>query len=339
VTTKHVVSEAELHGILHSYRRFAASYGDRLANHLPMAATALWRMGADEEQIHRFAQSYAKRLELRRELAESKSLEEHLPQLGSRDFKKDSAFFSTQLATSSVGEVLGIWIPRLLPGLSTSAFHCLIRTAYAVESGCKSEIADALAFWSSEYTEFSIPLIEQDVSLQDVIGDVVAHFSDGIEYSGIIVDKMIAVSRESFFAHGLVSPQDLTLDAIRRAVLDLYSQCEDFTLLHTVTSTHAMRVLQRFVGDQQSVCRILWQGILMAVATVSDVFARNQQSMTIASTKADWCEILSRGRDSLDDHVIKLAYTAREESRLGEDEKYRWIAARKVGMTQIVEAQ
>jgi hypothetical protein len=332
VISKQVVSEADLHGVLNSYRQFAALYGDRLANHLPMAATALWRMGADEAQIHRFAESYAKKLYLRRELGESKSLENYFPQLGSRNYEKDSAFFSAELATSSVGAVLGIWVPRLLPGLSASAFHCLIRTAYAVESGDKSEIADSLAFWSSEYTEFSMPWIEQDRSPQDLLSDVVAHFSAGRSYSGIIADKMIAVSREPFFAHGLILPRRLTLDGIRSAVLNLYLRCEDFTLLHTVTSTHAMRVLQRFAGDERTGCNLLWQGLVLAVATVADIVAFHPQTAKIDSINADWDEILSRGRESLDDHVIKLVYTAREESHFGNEGKYKWIAARKAGM-------
>lgn len=331
--TTHAISLADLHGILHSYRQFSALYGDRLANHLPMAVTALWRMGGDEEEIDRFALNYVKRLELRLGRVDSCNHDDDLPKLGSRDFENDSMFFAAQLETSSVDDVLGVWIPRLLPGLSASAFHGLIRTAYAVESGCRSEIGDALGFWSSEYTDFSIPLIEQDVSLQDVIGNVIAHFSNR-EYSGIIVDKMVAVSRDEFFSNGMVLPKNLTLDAIRRVVLDLYSQCEEFTLLHTVTSTHAMRVLWRFVANQKLACEILWQGLLLAIATVSNVFARNAQSLVNDLPKADWAEILRRGRQNLDDHTIKLIYTALEESRVADEERYNWIAARKVGIAK-----
>lgn len=339
MTTKQHIDEDELHWILHSFREFSPLYGDRLANHLPMAVTALWRMGGDAGQIRRFAQNYAQKLERRPKPAAAANSASRVPQCGSHDFEQDSAYFAAQLAASGADAVLGQWIPRLLPGLSASAFHCLIRTAYAVESGYISEIADALAFWSSEYTDFAMPWVEQDRSPQDVIGDMVACFGDGRDYSGIIIDKMIAVSQEPFFAHGLALPRQLTLDRIRAAVLDLYSLCDDFALLHTVTATHAMRVLHRFVGDQDTACRFLWQGLLLAVATVANVVVRHPQTKATGSAKAEWDEILSRSRESLDDHVIKLVYTAREESRLGDGEQYRWIAARKVGMTTMSAGQ
>ena len=54
------LSRAELHHILAMYRQFEPLYGDRLANHLPMAIVALRRLGADASAIHGFSRAYAK---------------------------------------------------------------------------------------------------------------------------------------------------------------------------------------------------------------------------------------------------------------------------------------
>lgn len=329
---KHHRDDDELHLLLQSFREFSPVYGDHLANHLPMAAIALWRMGADTKQIHRFAKNYVKKLERRHHFPSPPPSLTHVPRRGTHQFEQDAAYFAAQLAASGVEPVLRQWLPRLLPGLSASAFHCLIRTAYAVESGCVAELADALAFWSSDYLDFPMRWIEQDRAAKDIVADTVSAFGDGRDYGGIIVDKMVAVSKEPFFARGLPLPQSLTLEDIRASVLDLYLLGDDFTVLHTVTSTHALQILAPFIDDQDSARRYLWQGLLLAVATVADTLRHSGPDGAAKPTATDWPVILEQARQSLDDHVVKLVFTAWEEWRSTGIEQYRWIAARKAGV-------
>src|SRR5215217_7450378 len=48
--------------LLTASRRYAPLYGNRLANHLPMALLALDRLGADAAAMRRFADGYARKL-------------------------------------------------------------------------------------------------------------------------------------------------------------------------------------------------------------------------------------------------------------------------------------
>jgi len=322
----------DLQRILHTFSTFAPLYGDRLANHLPMAATALWQLGGDAATIERFCRNYASRL-LRR--PESSAVGEGIeaPKFGAPQyFEHNAVFFKAQIETSSTDAVLRQWVPRLLPGLSASAFHGLIRTAYAVEAGSPLEIADALASWASDYVEFGKPLLEQPRASHEIIQELVTHFGSPRNYPGIIIDKMIAVSKDAYFADGFPLPENLSINEIRATVLGLYELCDDFTLLHAVTATHAMRVLLPFV-DSKAACGFLWQGLLLAIATVADVIVRNAQNTPAGPASAGWDEIVQRSVLSMDDHVIKLVYTAVEESALADEEGYRRIAARKVKLT------
>ncbi len=47
-----------------------------------------------------------------------------------------------------VDATLRTLLPDLLPGVAAAAFHGLIRTAHAVQSGHADEVAAALAYWA-----------------------------------------------------------------------------------------------------------------------------------------------------------------------------------------------
>jgi hypothetical protein len=83
--------------------------GNRLANHLPMALLALDRLGS------------------------------------SGDYPRFVRFFQERIREAGVDAVLHDWVPVLMPGLAASAFHAMIRLAYAIEGGLEDEIAPALA--------------------------------------------------------------------------------------------------------------------------------------------------------------------------------------------------
>lgn len=320
----------DLKQILFEYSKYSPLYGDRLANHLPMAVTALWKLGADFDTMQRFCRNYEKRLRLRSGPCEKDIID--CPELGAGHFEQNVSFFRRLIAESGLDAAMRDWLPRLIPGLSASAFHGLIRTAYAWEGNSPNEVADALAFWASEYTELPKPLLVQNRSCREIIAEVVAHFQNARRQDGIIVDKMLAVSENPYFANGFPAPLQISLNEIREAVLHVYQHSEDFTLLHTVTSTHATRVLLPLIADHQSATELLWKAILLAIATVSDVIARNPHCVSNETMQVSWEIIIKTALLSHDDHVIKLVYTASDESRLGNADAYRRIAARKVDL-------
>src|ERR1043165_2989692 len=97
-------------------QRFSAKFDEGFFNHLPMALVALDRLGGDEARLRAFAATYSRHL---------------LP-------KTDEEIALREQFRE---------IPQLNEGVERQAFHCLIRLAYAVDSGVAEEIPDAMSAW------------------------------------------------------------------------------------------------------------------------------------------------------------------------------------------------
>lgn len=110
-------------------------------NHLPMALVALEGLGGDEERLREFAAFYEKRRrpKTEKERAASDRIAEDLAKRGSAC-------------------VLADLLPRFTPGIGAAAFHGLIRTAYAVDSGDDTDLPDALRYWTGTYRELRPPM-------------------------------------------------------------------------------------------------------------------------------------------------------------------------------------
>ncbi|HEX7676931.1 MAG TPA: hypothetical protein VF713_02320, partial [Thermoanaerobaculia bacterium] len=89
-----------------------------MANHLAMALVALHRLGASDERLREFAAFYQQRL---RSKPESETIQ--------------SAKFAAELKEKGREVFLRDAVLPLTPALASEAFHGLIRTAYAVDSG------------------------------------------------------------------------------------------------------------------------------------------------------------------------------------------------------------
>lgn len=320
--------QEELHRYLIAGHKYAPLYGDRLANHLPMSTSALWRIGAGPEQIDRFAANYARRLELRTQSPDRASGPAQ-PKFHTEAFEQNLGYFNALIDSVGPTRTIARWLPRLVPGLAASAFHGLIRTAYAMESGCTAELAQALAFWAAEYTELPITPIIQDRSSREIVDELIAATSLEPDTPGIIIDRMKMIAKAPYFRRGIPTPRDLSIDVLRSAVLDLYGALEDFTLLHTVTATHALRVLEPHTDNMGAACRYLWVGVSLATATVAPRLSR-VAGASAALPDDSWEDLLDICRNSLDDHAVKLAYTALRESTPGTEDVYRMLVARKL---------
>lgn len=315
-------------GLLVEARRYAPLYGDRLANHLPMALVALDRLGADRAAMRRFADGYARRLQ---PAAPSASALDPHDLLGSGgDYPRFLRFFQDRIREAGSDAVLRDWVPVLMPGLAASAFHAMIRLAYALDSGLDDEIALALADWASEYA--ALPLSQEAAggALDEIAGALRATMAGHVFRPGIIIDKMLELAWDPALAGACVQPRAApTLAAIARFGLDAYAEREDFTLLHVVTACHAFRLVQPFVSDHVQALRYLWQAVLMAWLSIAltppgrDARARDWPDLGPEA-------IAAQARAAGDDHVIKLCHTALCEHEAYGDRRYLMIAARKL---------
>jgi hypothetical protein len=324
-----IVSEACAE-LLAASHRYAPLYGDRLANHLPMALLALDRLGADAATLRRFADGYARRLVPA--AVPGSGLDPHEVLGSSGDYPRFLTFFQDRIREAGLDAVLHDWVPVLMPGLAASAFHCMIRLAYAIEGGFEGEIARALAYWAGEYAALPLSLEPGEGRLADIAGRLRIKVADHAFGPGIIIDKMIEIAWDPALAGAVIQPAaPPSLREIAAFGLEAYRRREDFTLLHVVTGCHAFRIVQPYAGDKPLARRYLWQAVLVAWLTVPAApTGRTQAGAEVPAAGEE--AIAARAILSSDDHVIKLCYSALCEFREYGDPAYLHIATRKLAI-------
>jgi hypothetical protein len=310
--------------LLPEARRFGPLYADRLANHLPMALVALDRLGADATTMQAFLAHYSRRLKpapAQAEPLDPRGL------LGTLDrYPAFAAYFREQVAAIGWQAVLREWLPLLLPGVGASAFHALIRLAYAIEAGDETAIAPALASWAAEYLPMPLSMQPADGTPEEIAA-VLARAVEGYAFApGNISDRMAQIARHPALAGAAVQPRELTLNDLAAFGIAAYWAHEDFTLLHLVTGCHAFRLVLPYAGDEPLALRYLWQAVLAARLTVKPEQAATDHGEPGAR---DVTDIATLARTSRDDHVIKLCYSALCEYRQYGDDRYLRAAWRK----------
>jgi hypothetical protein len=314
-------------------RLYAPLYGNRLANHLPMALLALDRLDADVATMRRFADGYARKLLPAAAAASALDPHDYLGSAG--DYPRFVLFFDHRIREAGMEAVLRDWVPVLMPGLAASAFHGLIRLAYAIEGGLEDEVALALAYWASEYASLPLSLEPSEGSLDQIAGRLRVKVADHVFKPGIIIDKMLDIAWDPSLAGEPVQPAVApALRDIARFGLEAYARREDFTLLHIVTGCHAFRIVQRYANDKALAARYLWQAALAAWLTVVATESRAAESGQDGPAPGEEAiaEIQASAIRSSDDHAIKLCYSALCEYREYGHPGYLRAAARKVGL-------
>ncbi|HEY3952405.1 MAG TPA: hypothetical protein VGM53_03460 [Streptosporangiaceae bacterium] len=129
-----------------------------LSNHGPMAAEAMARHGHAQD-VPRWLDGYMDRLE---EFPRGTAVigPDWREALGDPRRVADwTVFFGRAVAGQPWQEVLGIWWPRLLPGVVAAATHGVIRTGHAVRAlltdgddpAHVAELAHGLAYWAARW--------------------------------------------------------------------------------------------------------------------------------------------------------------------------------------------
>jgi hypothetical protein len=110
---------------------------------------------------------------------------------------------------------------------------------------------------------------------------------------------------------------------LARAAALAYAGSGNFTALHLVTATHAMRVIASGLGPDLALpaWRWFWQ------AWAHGLVAARLQPRDPAPL-LDWDTIVARALASDDEHVIKLVDSAREEERAYGGDDWRRAASR-----------
>ncbi len=308
-----------------------------LSSHLAMALLALDRLGAPDNRLVEFFHDYSAGLVPRRpETGIDLDEGSWTAVLGRRSAGSDlRAYFERSIAATDVDTVLRAHLPALVPGIGSAAFHGVIRLAYAVESGEPHQVAAGLAYFAAVFLRLSEVELTDGESRDPVA--LLAALRDHPQLgrrafgAGNITVQMARVARTpEFQAVGGLTVDADSLERIALASLRLHASTNDFTALHAVTGTHATRVLLPYLDTAEGARaqRFLFQAIAAAYLTIGSPPIESEEDLVRSGAPA-WDSIIAAAIGSVDEHVIKLAYSAQaERDRWGHESLYRRSAAR-----------
>jgi len=296
--------------------------GRGLSNHRPMALIALSSLGADDAHLASFAASYGSRLVPRRaEIAESISE------------------LTLAIERDGVVAVLDRVLPQVALGTGGAAFHGLIRLGYGLEHGRASDVAGGLAY----LLDVSQPVLRSPRAsggLRDLSGLLIGLGDDPrlrerrFVSSGFSARFAEVAADPHFLEHlARLDGDTVSLASTASAALALYRSTGDFFALHTVTSTHAARLVAQHVSDD-SLVRALTEGHAAALAVAYVVIGAPPVTSRPASDAPPWIEIVAATLHSTDEHVLKMVHTCREEQAAWGGLDYQATAAEVCGLVR-----
>ena len=323
--------QAMLHKLLDLNLGLPTEYRDGLTNHLPMALQALHAMGAGTQRMLEFHTGYARRFEGRSSGPRRAPPEDWraLRGVGARDpdaFQALVAGFEQALAREGEAAVLRRVLPDLLPGVAAAAFHGVIRTAHAVQSGHRGELAHGLAYWAWQWQELApaqhpaTPL-DFEVWARRLVDEAPA---ERVAAPLISLRMGLATATPTYLALGAAQrPMPDLLRRLAGLALERYLASRSFTVLHMITGLRALRVLLRWVDDVQALQPVLVRAFVAAylAGQVKPLAER------AARGRPDWAEVTAAAIASDDDHVVKLVHACREEYAAWGDARYLDAAA------------
>jgi hypothetical protein len=226
-------------------------------------------------------------------------------------------YFSRSLAEHPWRNVLAVWWPRLLPGISAAATHPVIRVGHAVRAlggdenePRRTELAHGLGYWAARYQPVSgITPLPGGRTAADSL-DAVPPIVPGVAGFRARLD---AVRELPVWAGEVTGP-----DAARERLTELvraathryatHGHGEPTMLVHAATAPNAV------LRTLDALPRELWAPSLRAAwtasAAVTAMYAPREPIAYTPSTRVTAEEVLERAVAHGDEHVIKFTDTA-----------------------------
>jgi Questin oxidase-like len=312
------VTPVNVPALLSKYGAYSSNYGVPtfpLSDHLPMAVVALAEMGASAERIEAWAAQYATKHQLRPADA------------GER--KRRSAWYQ-KISVEGREAVLAGALPGLSDGIGAAAFHPAIRAGYAIEQSDDQELASALESWDREFLDLTAPEETRAVEIDEALA-LLAASTIRVEAGGLIAPLMQRVAAHPEFAtiaEAVPRSEDINKLALAAAVA--FAESGDFTALHVMTGTYAMRTISGFFVEPDAEMPGFWRAYAAAalVSGTIPTLAPEKLASLRAEAPTDWAPLLTQAIANEDEHVIKATYTAWRLDTNQNDPIYRTTAHR-----------
>jgi hypothetical protein len=277
--------------------------GDSFANHAPMAAEALAKLGYCDE-VESWVAANLRHRAHRPFPDPAQLITDWRAALGDRSRGGDWVqLFRCELAGTSWREVLRTWWPRLLPGCVGSLSHGLIRTAHAVRSLREAvppsdlqidELARALGFWATVFT----PLVADPHRSRDL--DAAA------------VDCALSELTAEYAGHYAATMPSFPIP-----------------LIHTITAPAAMRLALAEIPEQlhaESFATIAEVNRQFFAAFGGRPISGNEEHAE-PDTGLNFISLAAEAVDIGEEHAIKVCEAAMREHALRPDSRYLSAAA------------
>jgi hypothetical protein len=295
---------------LERLRGVGYEWGPSFANHAPMAAEALARMGYADE-----VPGWVERNLRKRRYHDAPEQRWALTAGPGGDWESAlgdfgrvgdwAALFERELAAEPWRDVLARWWPRLLPGMSGALTHGVIRTAHAVRALALStgdddlqrgELAQGLGYWAARYSGSAsrpVPTVAEpgEPLAADENARVLAAF-----------DAVIADASAGFVGNRQSFP---------------------VPLIHSITAPAAVRLVCEYLPQEQR--QPSYETAQRVSGWIRSRFAAPQRrpSPTVEPNMVPSVEqLVATAVEIGDEHAIKLAEVAVRQHALTPDDRY-----------------
>ncbi|NBB83250.1 MAG: DUF4243 domain-containing protein, partial [Alphaproteobacteria bacterium] len=309
----------ELADLLAADAAWSGEYEGTLANHLPMALTALDRMGAGADRLAAFARAYYGGHTVM-------ALPDHGPaidpaawraRLGDRSSEGAwRRLFAAELAAGGRDALLARWLPMVTQSIAASAFHPIIRLGFALDladaaadeaatRAADGEIAATLAY--AAVAHVMLPGAEnpgpaeagESAEPAAILADLADAQGLGAPFPGDkIIGRMVEVAKRPPLAGAIdrLVIVDDTLDRLAAAARDLFAATGNFTALHGLTSSHALRRAWPYLpaDDRVPALRRQWHALVCAWVTIGRPLPPDAgRRAAMGRAAPDWPQILA----------------------------------------------
>lgn len=319
---------AQLHHLLDAGAALSPTYRGRLSNHLPMAQQALLELGASAARLQAWSEGYEAHLEPRvNGRPASISLERDL---GRPDSEAAwHAHFAARIAETGAADTLREALALLLPGVGAIAFHGLIRTGHAVLAGHDGELASGLAHWAAHFLPLPSPTTADAPPLEMADWLQALRKLPPVIYpaGALIHGRMQAWGESPDFAAvaGRLRQGPDTLRELALLAARTYSATGNFTVLHLLTASHAMGVLEPWWPAPG-----LALGFSIAAAAGLLASGAEPALMLDRPPSRPWPALIAAACEQDDAHVIKLTHAAWRLGRRWPDPAWRRAVERAI---------
>jgi len=336
-----VTSKETLDSLLQKNREYERTLKPGNNNHVPMVLIAMYRMEATRADMVRYFERFDLTPKSTSRPSPSRiTVDEWQTQLGQRTFQDYLEFFEDWMDESSMDVVLRATLPTLMKGVSTEAYHALLRLAYALDYHSEEEVAFSLAYWAANF----YPSPDYDYRDTAVDADVfLAQIAQATPVMSVTqlrsIDARIRQIYECKEIAAVWKPIRLgdsePLQPLALAILDEFTVTHHFTLLHALTSCQAMRSVLPYMKHPIEHLSRYWHSVCAAYLTVMHAgFATRFD--TGAVKILEWSDIFRKAIASQQpissfEHTIKLTYSCWREAKHYNAEQYRALACRELG--------